>query len=370
MLRSRTTTLPANDLVRPSTSTAMAPRSASSARMADTRWLLQSDGYGLTDAHVCGPLRNRLDPEHQSCTLLQAVDDRWGKLGLRRYEIYACHQARCTAIAIGRYPVADVEVRQDGLGHKEAHPDVGGRQQGYDRPAGRHHLTDAEVDLLNRACDGARKTTPVKPRARRVEPRFRATQDRFGVVEHLLRADRLLQQLLGAVVGNLGVGNGCLILGDRRPLQIGVEREQGRSHGDRIALAHRERLHASRLVGADEDEVGLDPTFESALRCLIADVQVGGGGDAQCRRHGKPGEDLRLGGSHGATFPGLPVSTWRCARSKASTSRGSVLAKSPSQTTATSSGATMSWGKRAGASLANAPSRAARSASARSMRSP
>src|SRR5215831_15544472 len=176
MLRSRTTTLPANDLVRPSTSTAMTPLFASSAGMADPRGLLQSDGYGLADTHVPGSLRNRLDPEHQPRTLLQTVDHRWGELGLRRYEIHPRRQARCTAVAIDRYPVADVDLRQHGLRDKEAHPDVGGRQQRYDRPARRHHLADAEVDLLNGACDGTKKTSPVKPRSRRVEPRFRAAQ--------------------------------------------------------------------------------------------------------------------------------------------------------------------------------------------------
>src|SRR5262245_43924068 len=370
MLRSRTTTLPPKDLVRPSTSTAMAPVVASAAGMADTRGLLQGDGYGLADAHVGGPLRNSLDSEYQPCTLLQAVDHGWGELGLRRNEIHPCHQAGCAAITADRNPVADVHLRQRCLGHKEAHPDVLGRQQRHNGPTGRHHLADAKVNLLNGAGDGAGETSSLEARARRVEPRLGAAQRRFRVVEYLLRADRLLQELLRAVEGDLGVGYGCLIFGNRCALQVGIEREQGRANGDRIALAHRQRLHASRLVGAHENEVGLDPTFERAHRHPVAEVDVGGSGNADRRHSRESEEDLRPGGPHDASFPVVPVRTWRCARSKAPTSSGSIWANSPSQSTATSNGATMSWGNRAGASLANAPSWMARSASARSMPSP
>ena len=41
-------------------------------------------------------------------------------------------------------------------------------------------------------------------------------------------------------------------------------REQRRAGLDLIALAHRERLDAAGLVGADEDQIGLDPALEAA----------------------------------------------------------------------------------------------------------
>src|SRR5262249_52115398 len=100
MLRLRTTTLPAKDLVRPSTSTAMARLFASSGGMADTRRLLQCNGYGLADPHVGGLFRDRLDPEYQPRTLLKAIDDGWGELGLRRYEVHPRRQTWCAAVAV------------------------------------------------------------------------------------------------------------------------------------------------------------------------------------------------------------------------------------------------------------------------------
>src|SRR5262245_29469249 len=370
MLRSRTTTLPPKDLVSPSTSTATASFIASAAGMAHTRRLLQRNGYGLADTHIAWPLRNRLDPEHQTRTLLQTVDDGWGELGLRRYEVHPRRQVRRATVAVDHDLVANVHLRQERLRHKEAHSDVLGRQERHDRPAGRHHFADPEVDFLNAARDRACKTPSLQARARRIEPGLRTAQRCLGVVEHLLRADRLLQQLLRTVVGDPGVGNSGLILGHHSPLQIGIEREKRRSHGDCITLAHEQRLHASRLVGAHEDKVGLDPTFKAARLHPLTKICISANGDAEPDRHSDRSEDPRPQAPHGASFPGLPVSTSRCARSKPSTSRGSILENSPSQSTATSNGATMSWGKRAGASLANAPSRTARSASARIMRSP
>ena len=241
-------------------------------------------------------------------------------------------------------PVADVHLRQDRLRHEEAHPDVLRRQQRHDRPAGLHHLADTEIDFLHAAGDRAHHAAPVEPRARRVEPRLGGAQGGFRVVEHLLRADRPLEQLLGAVVGHLGIGDGGLVLRHGRALQLGVEREQRRAYRDRIALAHGQRLHAPRLVGAHEDEVGLDPAFELALRRSVADIGVGGEGDACRHRDRGKRKEAHLGGFHGAPFRILPVSTSRCASRRPRTSRGSMLAKSPSQRTATSSGATMSWG--------------------------
>ena len=51
----------------------------------------------------------------------------------------------------------------------------------------------------------------------------------FRIVERLLRADRPLQQLLRALVGVLGIGDGRLVLRHGRALQVGIEREQRRA---------------------------------------------------------------------------------------------------------------------------------------------
>src|SRR5262245_1967607 len=308
MLRSRTTTLPPKDLVSPSTSTATASFIASAAGMAHTRRLLQRNGYGLADTHIAWPLRNRLDPEHQTRTFLQAVDDGWGELGLRRYEVHPRRQVRRATVAVDHDLVANVHLRQDRLRQKEAHSDVLGRQERHDRPAGRHHLADAEVDLLNGARDRACKTPSVQARARRIEPRLRTAQRCFGVVEHLLRADRPLQQLLRTVVGDLGVGNSGLILGHRSPLQIGIEREERRSHGDRVALAHEQRLHTSRLVGAHENKVGLDPTFKAARRCPLTKIEISANGDTEPDRHSDTSYDARPQATHATSYPVLPGS--------------------------------------------------------------
>ena len=50
-----------------------------------------------------------------------------------------------------------------------------------------------------------------------------------------------------------------------------------------------------------------------------------------------------------------PVSNSRCACSRPGTSSGSILANMLSQIAVISSGATISWGKRAAASLENSP---------------
>ncbi len=58
----------------------------------------------------------------------------------------------------------------------------------------------------------------------------------------------------------------------------GSTREQRRALLDRVALAHRQRLDAAVLVGADEDQVGLDPALEAGRRGLS---RAGGAAPAQ-----------------------------------------------------------------------------------------
>ena len=125
----------------------------------------------------------------------------------------------------------------------------------------------------------------------------------FRVVERLLRADGLLQQLLRALEGDPGIDDGRLVLGHRRALQVGIEREERRAGCHRIAFAHGKRLDAARLVGADEDEIGLDPALELELGRVPAQIGVGGDGEAD-RRHGAHGENACLGRCHDAALPG------------------------------------------------------------------
>src|SRR6476646_1496167 len=102
MVRLRTTTRPPNDLVSPSTSTAMPPLPALAASMADPCGWLQGDRHRLADAHVARLLRNRLDAEHQTRALLLTVDDRRREFGLRRDEVHPRHEGLGTPVTIDR----------------------------------------------------------------------------------------------------------------------------------------------------------------------------------------------------------------------------------------------------------------------------
>src|SRR3990172_7893814 len=105
MERLRTTTLPSNDLVSPSTSTATAALRWSFARRADTSGLLQSYRHRLADAQALGMLGHGLNTKHQPRALLLAVDDRRRKLGLRRDKIDACHEIADASVTAYRHAV-------------------------------------------------------------------------------------------------------------------------------------------------------------------------------------------------------------------------------------------------------------------------
>src|SRR5215468_10470413 len=140
MLRSRTTTLPAKDLVRCSTSIATAalplaaPVRLSPLRMALALGGLQPHGDRLADPQVLGLLRSRLDAKHQAGALLAAVDHGWRKLGLGRDEADARDQPRLAAVAGDLDAVVDMQARQRRLRHEEAHFGVVRWQQRDDRP--------------------------------------------------------------------------------------------------------------------------------------------------------------------------------------------------------------------------------------------
>src|SRR5258705_8619037 len=151
MLRLRTTTLPAKDLLRPSTSMAIAaPLSflRSFLRMADAWRGPEADRHRLADPQVLRLGRPRFDAEHQAGTLFAAVDDRRRKLGLRRDEADAGGEARCAAVAADVDCIVDVQAGQRRLRHEKAHLGVVRRQQGDDRPPRLHQFADAEIDLL------------------------------------------------------------------------------------------------------------------------------------------------------------------------------------------------------------------------------
>src|SRR6267142_1224984 len=108
MERLRTTTLPANDLVNPSTSMAIWPLLALFPGMAHTCRRPQGNGDRLAHPHLFRLLRQRLDAEHQPRPLLLAVDDGRRELGLRRDEAHARYQVAAAAVAAHRDRVADM----------------------------------------------------------------------------------------------------------------------------------------------------------------------------------------------------------------------------------------------------------------------
>ena len=179
------------------------------------------------------------------------------------------------------------DARQHRLRHVEAHLDVAGRQQRQHRPARRHHFAGAVIDLLHGAVDRAEDLAPRQPRLRRVQSRLRVAQHRRRLVEILLRAGAGLGELRGAVEGLLRIGQRGFDLGDVGLLQIVVDREQRLAGLDRVALAHRQRLHPPDFVGRDEDEIGLDPA-------LIAGVGFVAGRKRQRQQTGRGDKGSRV----------------------------------------------------------------------------
>src|SRR5215510_14367246 len=117
MLRSRTTSLPSKDLLRPSTSMAMSSLPLSLLRMTDACRRHQGDRHRLPNAQMFRLLRARFDAEHEAGALLTTVDHGGRELGLRRDETDARDQASLAAVATDVDPVVNLERGQGRLRH-------------------------------------------------------------------------------------------------------------------------------------------------------------------------------------------------------------------------------------------------------------
>src|SRR5215510_10690378 len=104
MLRSRTTSLPSKDLLRPSTSMAMSSP-CSFLRMTDACRRFQGNRHRLPHAQVFRLLGARFDAEDEAGALLATVDHRGRKLGLCRDEADARHQVGFAAVAGDADPI-------------------------------------------------------------------------------------------------------------------------------------------------------------------------------------------------------------------------------------------------------------------------
>ena len=173
-----------------------------------------------------------------------------------------------------------------------------------------------------------------------VEPRLRGAQRRLGILERLLRAGRGLEQRLRALEGLLALVTRGLGHVDVGLLQVGVDREQRRALLDRVALAHRQRLDAAGLVGADEDQIGLDP----ALVARVVGLRAAG----ERQQRGKPRTAMRR--AFMARSPGRTAGRNARASSRARrAARSGRTARSRSM--ATMPGAASSCGNRTSASV-------------------
>ena len=88
------------------------------------------------------------------------------------------------------------------------------------------------------------------------------------------------EQRLRPLVGLPRIDDGGLVLRHGGALQIGIQRKQRRADLDTVAFAHRQGFQPTRLLGADENELGLDPALKFKLRPLTAPVLKGGKGEA------------------------------------------------------------------------------------------
>ena len=92
-----------------------------------------------------------------------------------------------------------------------------------------------------------------------------------GAVECLLRVDQR-----GFDLGKIGL------------LQIVVDGEQWLAGLDRVAFAHRQRLHPPHFVGRDKDEIGLDPALIGGIGFVAGrerQREQAGCGDLAARVH-------------------------------------------------------------------------------------
>jgi len=164
---------------------------------------------------------------------------------------------------------------------------------------------------------------------------------------------RVLSKRLRALIGLGGVGDRGFGHVDVSLLQIRIDGEQRHGLLHSIAFAHRQRLDPARLVGADKDQIGLDPALVTGVGRLRA---------GRKRQNGYAYENDAT--RFHAASPG-PNSTSKCARISARTSMGSKRSNKPLQMIATMPGAASNCGKRTSASVLSSPRSWARRSMAR-----
>lgn len=150
-------------------------------------------------------------------------------------------------------------------------------------------------------------------------------------LDGLLGAGGGFEELRRAVIGLPGVLHEGLVEHHVGLLQVDIDGEQWRAGLDLVALAGAQGLDAADFVGADEDEVGLDPALVAWRR------RIGAAGQPGDQRHHEAEREGTRRRRHG-TFPVAKIRS-RCARISAATSSGAKRSNSPLQTTAIRPGA-------------------------------
>src|SRR6185312_2939578 len=317
------------------------------------RSLRQVDSYGLADTEFLRTLGPRLDQKYQFGALLLTVNHRRGKFGAACNEADPRGQILVAAVAGYSNDVAVFELGEHGLRREEPDLQVAGRQQGHDRPAGRHGFARPVVNLFDGAIAGTVGVAAGKPRLRPLEIGFGLAQRRLGIVVSLLRAGGGSQQFLRTIERLLRIHDGRVPDDDIRLLQIIVHREQLVALLDVITLPNFQCFDAPLLVGRDKNQLGFDPTLQNAVVAVVT--------ACECKRH----ENERQTGKspvHG-TLP-CANNRSRCVFIILRTSSGSKRSNKPFQTMATSPGAAMICGKSASPS-GTSPRAAARCSNAR-----
>lgn len=176
----------------------------------------------------------------------------------------------------------------------------------YDRSAGAYIGADAEGDVTEAAVVGRSDLGILKQDliGRQlglvaVDRRRSGISRRDGLVQRLLRA-RAVQQAFGACEGRFCLGQGCLILGQRR--LVLVDRGLGRARielGDEVA-----GFDHGAVLSLDRDD---DAGFLRCNRRRILRVGPAGGGDVVGQRRFRDGHGLDdLGAAW--RLPWLPAS--------------------------------------------------------------
>ena len=215
--------------------------------------------------------------------------------------------------------------------------------------AGRHHLADAEIDLLHRPGDRAEHLAPRQPGLRRIEPRLRGAQRRLGLVERLLRAGPVLSKAVARSKACCAffTAASCIATSARcrssSSVNSGARGSTCRPRAPTASRSGRPR-RGRRRSGRPRPSPGRSASGSP--------LQAG-------RSHGRRDHCRNEKGlAHGSPF--LPNRRSRWARISSRTSSGAKRSNSAFQISASSAGATSNCGKRASASLGNSPRSTAR----------